>query len=428
MVPLLPSRRRAAQLARALDGGAPQPGKREHLDADLQRLLDTVTRLAAVPVVEPRPEFRDSLRARLVEAASAELPAGQPQRAPHADHPVVVDSAPAARRRRRLVAAATGLVLAGAGTGVAAASEQALPGEVLYPVKRVMENVEVSLAEGLSGEGRALLERATTRLDEAQAVSATLDGADLPAVESALTDFTADASGGGERLLEAYAADGDPADLQALRRFAAGSHQVLSNLAERLPPAMQPELMSADETVVSLDGLAARACPDCTAALPLLTVQVSEVSLPQLGPDASPFVPGRTPLTLSDRPGTDQAAQRRADREPRERSPARKPKPADADLVLPDVGLNSPDGKQQLPQDDPTRSPDGGGTKVEGGLQLDLGDVLGGGQQDPAPSQQQPQNGGSLPGVDDVTEPLPSLLDRPGDLLDAPGKVTGDLL
>nr|MDQ4008799.1 hypothetical protein [Actinomycetota bacterium] len=95
-------------------------------------------------------------------------------------------------------------------------------------------------------------------------------------------------------------------------------------------------------------------------------------------------------------------------------------------------GLSSPGGKQQLPQDDPTRSPDGGGTKVEGGLRLDLGDVLGGGQHDPAPSQQQqpprqPQNGGGLPGADDVTEPLPSSLDQPGDLLDAPGDATGDL-
>jgi hypothetical protein len=141
MAELLPSRRRAESFSRALEGHL-QPA-----DDQLQRLVDTASRLSAVPLVEPREEFHTALRERLIQAAAVELPAQaaaaasatettpEPGRSRPA-HAKVTDTPNAARRRRRLVAVATALVLVGGGTGVAAASEQALPGDMLYPVKR----------------------------------------------------------------------------------------------------------------------------------------------------------------------------------------------------------------------------------------------------------------------------------------------------
>ncbi|MGH3314843.1 MAG: hypothetical protein ACRDO0_01745, partial [Nocardioidaceae bacterium] len=115
MAELLPSRRRAESFSRALEGHL-QPA-----DDQLQRLVDTASRLSAVPLVEPRDEFRAALRERLIQAAAVELPAraaaaasaSGPDRSRPAHAAKVTDTPNAARRRRQLVAVATGLVLVG---------------------------------------------------------------------------------------------------------------------------------------------------------------------------------------------------------------------------------------------------------------------------------------------------------------------------
>jgi hypothetical protein len=419
MVELFASRRRAEELARALEGGE------QTTDARLQRLLDTASRLAAVPVVEPRAEFRDTLRERLMEAAAVELPAQAAARSddsgeavPGRGRPVLADDAYAARRRRRLVAVATGLVLVGGGTGVAAASEQALPGQMLYPVKRTIESAQVSLARGAGAEGRALLDRASTRLDEAETLSS--DSAptatDLDSIEGTLDDFAADAAGGGERLLAAYAASGDPADLQTLRDFTADSHETLGDLAQTLPPQARDAVVAADETVVALDGEASQACPDCTSTLPPLDLLVDPVSLPQLDENASPYVPGTSPLTVPDLSDTQKS---RADDTNGQRpggahAPPARPAPDDAAPELPDVELSGPAGQPQTQQDQGAAPDQGGGDQPRRQPRLgDLGDLL-----DPRTPSPPPRStdGPDLGDLGDVTEPLTEpvdpLLDR----------------
>jgi hypothetical protein len=411
MVEVFPTRRRAEAFARALDG------ETRAADARLQELLDTAARLAAVPLVQPRAEFRDSLRERLMQAAATELPA---QAGARAEPPtprggvVVVDDPRAALRRRRMVAVAAGMVLVGGGAGVAAASEQALPGDVLYPVKRTLESAQVTLAQGADAEGRALLERAGSRLAEAEAVNARVlagDG-DVDAVEAALGDFAADASGGGKRLLESYQATGDPADLVALRDFTRHSHEALADLAGTLPPEAQPEVTTADDTVVTLDGLAKRACPDCTVAPPLTALPTQPVSLPDAG-GASPE-------------GTLSPDAREADRRP------------DADGLLdptlpllgggsggeatapalPDLRLDGSDRQRQTREQDSSTSGDADGDDAQQAPRLDLGDLL-----EPTPTAPQRTTDGpalrdaqNLP--DPLTQPLEPLLDGTQDTLD----------
>lgn len=423
MVELFPTRRRAEAFARALEG------EQATDDPALRALLDTASRLAAIPLAEPRPEFRDSLRSRLTEAAAVELPApatatagGDDKTAPSG--PTGADDTGAVRRRRRLVALATALVLAGGGTGVAAASEHALPGDMLYPIKRTLESAQVTLAQGAAAEGRALLDRASTRLDEAAALSTDTfaDELDLVGIDAALDDFAVDASSGGERLLDSYAAGGDAADLRTLRDFAADSHEVLAELAEALPPESQPTVMAADETVVALDSMAMRACPECTSEPPLPSLPTEPVSLPQLDENASPYVPGTRTLTV--RP--DKAAGQRHDHGQRQgegRSanhspPQRSSTPHDPTPRLPDVGIDAPGPGGQAQGAAPGGS--GGEQQPQRRPRIHVGDVL---NSPDATSSQAPRTTGELDTRDvtePLTDPLTPLLDDTGGTLDIP--------
>jgi hypothetical protein len=419
MVDLFPTRRRAEELSRAL------AGEPVAADARLQELLDTVSRLAAVPLVEPRAGFRESLRVRLMDVAAAELPgqaaltdadAGEAH-----DETVVVDDPRAARRRRRLVAAATGLVIVGGGAGVAAASEQALPGDMLYPVKRTLESAQVTLAQGAAAEGRALLDRAATRLDEAEALSADLVAGTggLAGLTAALDDFAADASSGGDRLLESYAASGDPAELAEVRDFTTESHRVLAELAETLPPQAQSEVILADDTVVTLDGLAERACPDCTSLPPLVSLPTQPVS--DVDRDA---VANRSGVSTPDRQRTEGDRRRgeggRSEAAPRRQRSAGSPgaRGPGAGQGLPDLGLHRPGGRAEPRQQD-AAGDQGGDNGPQGGPGVELRDVLDPAAPGPAPAPPRRTVDAPTPGdldvprdLDDVTEPLRPLRDR----------------
>jgi hypothetical protein len=368
-------------------------------------------------------------------AAAEELPA-QPLTLTGAGpaHRAVTDEPLAARRRRRLVAVATGLVLIGGGTGVAAASEQALPGDVLYPVKRTLESAEVGLARGDASEGRAIIERAGTRLDEVQALSAGLavgpgpDGSGLAGVESALDDFTADASTGGSRLLQSYSETGDPADLRALRGFTAESHHVLSGLSGTLPPEAQSSLGAADDTLVTLDAMATRACPDCTAAPPLQGLPTEPAGLSKVTAGATPDVPA---AATPDRAAPGRHARRSG---PDTDAAGRHPAASTGGLPeLPDLNL---DGSGQQTQQ-ATPPDQGGGSGAQQDPTLDLGGLLTPEQPQKTVDAPLPRLTHRLPGglgkaTDPLTDPLPSLLNGTGDTVgntvDNSGNGLGGLL
>ena len=137
MTSVFASRRRAEEfnsLVEAPRSGAPRSGR----DAHLEEFLSIVESLRAVPAPEPRPEFVASLRAELMAAADTLLvPATDDRLALPARNP---------RRDRRLAAAIGGLAVVGAGTSMAVAAQSALPGEMLYPLKRVIEDARTGVA------------------------------------------------------------------------------------------------------------------------------------------------------------------------------------------------------------------------------------------------------------------------------------------
>jgi hypothetical protein len=286
MMPL-PSARRAEDFAAALEGRAPERG----LDGHTERLVSLAHAVRSVERVELRPALSADLRARLV--AEADLLGSQ---APTGHRAVAVR--PRDVRRRRLTSlAAAACVTIGAGAGVAAASQSALPGETLYPVKRGIEQVELTLAGGGEGRGQELLEHAGTRLVEAQDLTVAAAG-DVRAagfVGETLQDFESQATEGGEELIRAFEDDGDADAIVALRSFVAESGDSLDSLAGSVPPEAQDELAAAADALTDLDAAARSACPTCSDLEPL---QLSSALLALRG-DVDGVVEG---LERGDRP------------------------------------------------------------------------------------------------------------------------------
>jgi hypothetical protein len=145
--------------------------------------------LAALPL-GPRPDFRSELRGRLLaEAARAtpRVPSEPMTSSDRAPGPVV------ARRRSRLGrrATAVGLAVALAGGGIAAAAAgHSLPGQPLYPAKRLGQAVQLAL-DPSSGPGPSLRLVSDRISDAERTLAADPAGADAQrwrAVDAALDE------------------------------------------------------------------------------------------------------------------------------------------------------------------------------------------------------------------------------------------------
>lgn len=132
-------------------------------------------------------------------------------------------------------------VAAGAFSGVAAASSDALPGDSLYGLKRGMEDLKLGMADGEGDRGRLYLDQASTRLSEARRLmergrSGPLDHESLGEIRRALSGMQHDASEGHRLLHEAYERDPDSlGPIQALSAFSQSHRDAWGALRDRLP-------------------------------------------------------------------------------------------------------------------------------------------------------------------------------------------------
>ncbi|GAA3876680.1 DUF5667 domain-containing protein [Streptomyces sedi] len=226
--------------------------------ADQSALLSVVDRLAALPRPELSADARAAQRAALLaamdeavdEAGSA---AAEPPRVP-AQTRRADEGRPSAsplsrlRPRSRLSKglAAGGLtfgVAAGALGGVAAASNDALPGDTLYGLKRGMEDLRLDFANGDADRGQLYLDQATTRLHEARDLlarqaSATLDHERLGDIRRALSNMRDDASEGHRLLTRAYENQGSIGSIQSLSSFFEGQNTTWEEVRRSLPPQL----------------------------------------------------------------------------------------------------------------------------------------------------------------------------------------------
>jgi hypothetical protein len=162
------------------------------------------------------------------------------------------------------------------GAGAAAASYRALPGDSLYGLKRQIESVELSLAQGDLNRGRELLEQAEARLGEAERLAASSEisepgtRADLVATLADMREATEE---GTLALTDAYQDTGDAEPLRILLDFAAEQQERLRDLMALLDPglrdAVRPllaDLVSVQRAATLLLGTTAAVAAESDAA------------------------------------------------------------------------------------------------------------------------------------------------------------------
>ena len=268
MASLMGARRRAEQFSDAVESRTPI----DEVPGDLRALVDMVGAMRELPEPAPRPQFAAQLREQLMAEAQTTLAPATPLALP-----------PRRRgaRERRLTAAAAVFTLVGGTAGLAAAAQQALPGEALYPIKRGIEDAQLSIQSDPEGRGRNYLDQAASRLEEAERL--VQDEATSSAVAETVDTFVVQAVAGADLLLTSFEENGRaPEGVQDLRQFAADSTAQLKQLAESAPSDITDELARAAVVLQRIDQQAASTCDQCSdlpsLELPVLMAQAAEIS------------------------------------------------------------------------------------------------------------------------------------------------------
>ncbi|MCK8681140.1 MULTISPECIES: DUF5667 domain-containing protein [Streptomyces] len=217
------------------------------------RLLALASGLGELPKPELDPEVKVVQRAQLVAAMEAMFAEGgasagptvPPQRARggRGAHRATGLRRLRPRSRWSKGLAAGGLtvgVAAGAFSGVAAASSDALPGDSLYGLKRGMEDLKLGMADGDADRGEIYLDQASTRLSEARRLlerdrAGALDHESLGEIRRALSGMQHDAAEGHRLLRLAYERDGAIAPMATLSSFTRSHRDTWNGLRDRLP-------------------------------------------------------------------------------------------------------------------------------------------------------------------------------------------------
>lgn len=265
MTPWISARRADAFESRL---NSPTRGDQHPSDVDAE-LADLVAQMRALASPAPRPEFLGSLRERLMtEAAEVLVAVPAPERAAldRANARLVLPERNP-RRQRRLVAAVGTVVLLGTGSTMAVAAQSALPGDGLYPIKRLVESARSTITFSDTGKGEQALDHARARLTEAAQLIENGSDASLYQVPGTLTTFTSQAHEGADALLGAYAADGSTDSVQQVRDFVADSLARLAAVQPTAPESVQTSLRDAAEALVGIDANAVALCPGCGKAL-----------------------------------------------------------------------------------------------------------------------------------------------------------------
>ncbi|HVE63464.1 MAG TPA: DUF5667 domain-containing protein [Mycobacteriales bacterium] len=341
----------AQQFAAALDGLAVDParGSADPTSADsttvvstsasaVSPLLALAQQLQALPL-GPTPDFRDTLRTRLLAVAAVSTPlAAAPTPAER------VRAAVSGWRVQRGLAAATAGMAAVVGiAGVSTAGVRSLPGDPFYSVKRGTEGVQLALTRGEVGRGKRHLAQAESRLDEvaelvgdpnaaaalfaASSVAASSVGASSSVtvyafgasttelLRDTLSDMDSATRTGTRLLTAAYAEDRD--DSGAIKALASFVRRQKSGLADVIP-ALPSGARAAGATSLALIAdvemqanalLTNGSCGENCAPAPAVEPSVAPVApiatpapAPQPTPDESTDAPGSEPEPSENEP------------------------------------------------------------------------------------------------------------------------------
>jgi hypothetical protein len=267
MIRLFPARRRAEQFDALVEHG-----RRDDVDRESSDLLELVGALRSVPEPQARPEFVADLRERLMLAAPVELATSA--RTDERDTVARLTIKPSRTRRERRVGVVLGAAaLIGATTSMAVASQSAIPGDALYPLKRAIENTQTGFAVGDDAKGQTVLGNASTRLDEADELAQRGGGSgNATLVAHTINDFTQQFTDGSNSLLADYESNGNQGSIGQIHNNASDSMGALAGLDTLIPgggastdgwSAAHDALANAAQTVFTIDAQAVNLCPDC---------------------------------------------------------------------------------------------------------------------------------------------------------------------
>ncbi|MGY0485916.1 DUF5667 domain-containing protein [Streptomyces sp. WG-D5] len=363
MIANVSAHRRANAFAQALEDQSDQDPAAQQPEQDPAAkegaLLALSSALGELPKPELDPEVKVTQRAQLVAAmeamvqeggAGASVPKQRQGKGAHRASPLRK-----LRPRSRLTKgiAAGGLtvgVAAGAFSGVAAASSNALPGDHLYGLKRGMEDLKLGMANSDSDKGRAYLDQASTRLSEARRLmergrAGQLDHESVGEVRRALSGVQYDASEGHRLLSDAYKRDGALGPIQALSAFSDSHRQAWSSLSDRLPV----QLGDVRDQVSSVFDAIDEEVGPLRSLLPK-TPDKGDATSPDRQDGTTPGTPSSGGSTPSGSAGSDDAT-------------STKPKPSTSDSGKDEEGLlgESTGGLLDPPKDKTTPTPSEGG-------------------------------------------------------------------
>lgn len=247
---------------RELPGPQLDPGvkavQRAQLVAAMENMLKEGT-AGGLRVPDPRRESTPSRGSRSASGGGAESGAGSAAEEPDTAGPGSGSRAwgrgrgahragplgkfrPRSRLGKGLAAGGIGISVAAASFGgVAAASSDALPGDSLYGLKRGIEDFRLNFADGSDERGRAYLDQASTRLNEARRLmergrGGELDDESMGEIRGTLSRMSQDASEGHRLLHQAYEHDPDSlGPIKALSKFSDSHRGTWGELRQQLP-------------------------------------------------------------------------------------------------------------------------------------------------------------------------------------------------
>ncbi|MFE4591958.1 DUF5667 domain-containing protein [Streptomyces laurentii] len=275
MIANVSTHRRANAFAQALEDRTSEGATAERSEASAEsaergRLLALANGLGTLPRPEMDPEVKVVQRAQLVAAMEAMLAEGNAAAGPtvpgqRGSAKGVHRASPLRKLRPRSRwtkgLAAGGLtvgVAAGALSGVAAASSDALPGDSLYGLKRGMEDIKRGMADDDADRGGIYLDQASTRLNEARRLmergrSGDLDHESVGEIRRVLGGMTHDAAEGHRLLRQAYQRDGEIEPMARLNSFAQSHRATWDGLRDRLPVQLTDVSKEVNDVFAAID-------------------------------------------------------------------------------------------------------------------------------------------------------------------------------
>lgn len=273
---------KADRLEAVLSGSASP----DDLSRDLARLVTLAEQVNEAIEIPPLSDaFRTRLRSQLLEAPGPSVQ-GTLADAAATGHPAgILQRLRSSARAKAAAAVASTLI---GTTGVAAAAQEALPGDLLYPVKGFTEDARLLFSSNVVERGHLHLQFARERLEELERGVGRLGPDSLRATFTALDE---EASQGANLLL---GADPTPQTAEALTAFTGEIQSRLQEVQTRLPLSVRD---SAERTLEVLRRINLQVtaltepirCAECDAtAAGDDVLSVPQVVLPGDGPARTP--------------------------------------------------------------------------------------------------------------------------------------------